>query len=204
MTPDETRTRGDRRSEIVQATLNLAFEVGPDAVSTSLIAKRLGVSQPAIYKHFRTKDAIWLEVSRQLAARIVENIRLCKASPLAPEIRLRELVLRQLAFISEVPALPDIMVMRHASASHRAIRQRLQDEMAKLRDLMIDLIGQAQERNAIRADIAAADIATLIIGVIQGLVLRMIVSRDTSRMVADGKRLLDLQIGTLLPGRPSP
>lgn len=199
MTAPQAHTRNSRRSDIVRATLALAFAVGPDAVSTSLIAKRLGISQPAIYKHFKTKDAIWLEVSERLSERIGENILACNASPLSPERKLRDLVCRHLAFVQEVPALPDIMVMRHASASHQIIRQRLQREMARLRELMEDLIRQSQERNTIRADIAAADISTLIIGAVQGQVLRMIVSRDPSRLVADGQRLFDLQIRTLAP-----
>lgn len=195
----EEKARGSRRDDIVGATLDLAFEVGPDAVSTPLIAKKLGVSQPALYKHFKTKDAIWLALSEQLSRQIDENVRACRASSLAPELRLRELFLRHLAFVQEVPALPDIMVMRNASGSRQVIRQQLQTEMAQLRELMVDLIRQSQDNGEIRADIAATDITTLVMGVMQSLVLRMIVSRDPSTLVAEGERLFDLQIGTLAP-----
>jgi len=199
MTVSEAVVHSDRRKDIVKAILTLAFEVGPDAVSTSLIAKRLGVSQPALYKHFKTKDAIWLVASEELSERIAANVRDCIASPLPHDRRLRDLLLRHLAFIQEVPALPDIMVMRHASPSHQIIRQRLQTKMAQLRAVMVDLIQQAQNCGTLRDDIAATDIATLIIGVVQGLVLRMIVSREPSHLVRDGARLYDLQIGTLAP-----
>jgi AcrR family transcriptional regulator len=191
----DVQPRGDRKSEIVAATLAVAFEVGPDAVSTSMISKRINVSQPAIYKHFPTKDAIWLAVSDQLARRLAENVEACRASRDTPEARLRTLVMRHIGFVQEVPALPDIMVMRQASPSHEAIRQRLQAEMANLRGLMVELVGAAQDRGVLRHDIAARDIVTLIIGIVQGLVLRMIVSRDPSSLSAEGERLYDLQIG---------
>lgn len=192
-------TRSNRQTEIIQATLDLAFEVGPDAVSTSLIAKKLGVSQPAIYKHFKTKDAIWLVISEHLCERIHANVQICKASSSTPECRLRDLVLGHLSFVRDVPAMPDIMVMRRASRSHQIIRQKLQTEMAQLRGLMVDLIRQSQDRGTMRADITATDIAILVMGVIQSLVLRMIVSRDPSRLLVDGERLIDLQIGILTP-----
>jgi AcrR family transcriptional regulator len=186
-----------RRSDIVDATLALAFEVGPDAVSTSLIAKRLGLTQPALYKHFKTKDAIWLEISLKLSDRIRKNVQDCASSTLAPEHALRNLICRHLAFIQDVPALPDIMVMRHDSKPSQALRHRLQTEMSHLRTLMVDLIQLSQDRKIMRNDIGPTDIATLIIGVVQSLVLRMIVSRDPSRLAIEGARLFDLQIEIL-------
>lgn len=193
-----------RQSDIVGATLSLAFEVGPDAVSTSMIAKRLRVSQPALYKHFKTKDAIWIEIAKQLSARIAENIETCRTSTLSPERRLRDLICRHLAFIQEVPALPDIMVMRHDSELRETIRQPLQTQMSRLRALMVDQIQLIQERGSIREDIAAPDIAMLIIGVMQSLVLQMIVSGDPSRLVTEGERLFDLQLKVLAArGTPS-
>lgn len=197
MTLVDARKLVGRRSDIVKATLALAFEVGPGAVSTSLIAKRLGLTQPALYKHFKTKDAIWLEISVQLSDRISKNVQDCAMSTLSPERKLRDLICRHLAFIQDVPALPDIMVMRHDSDPSQAIRHQLQTQMSRLRTFMVDLIQLCQDRGSMREDIEAADIATLIIGVVQSLVLRMIVSRDPSRLVIEGERLFDLQIEVL-------
>ncbi len=204
MTLAEAPLSSSRQTDIIQTTLDLAFEVGPNAVSTSLIAKRLRISQPAIYKHFTTKDAIWQAISEQLAKGIAGNLREGRASSLPPERVLRDVILRHLAFVQHVPALPDIMVMRHASGCHQAIRQRLQQEMAQLRNLLADLIRQAQNSGVLRADIAAQDITTLLMGVIQGLVLRMIVSRDPSKIGDEGERLLDLQLSILEPQGPLP
>ncbi|RKE17298.1 TetR/AcrR family transcriptional regulator C-terminal domain-containing protein [Streptomyces sp. TLI_171] len=43
------------RETVVAAALDLLDEVGLDAVSTRQLAKRLGVEQPSLYWHFRTK-----------------------------------------------------------------------------------------------------------------------------------------------------
>ncbi|MFD4675338.1 TetR/AcrR family transcriptional regulator C-terminal domain-containing protein [Lentzea sp. NPDC058450] len=44
------------RETVVAEALNLLDEVGLDAVSTRRLAKRLGVEQPSLYWHFRTKN----------------------------------------------------------------------------------------------------------------------------------------------------
>ncbi|MEU6845585.1 TetR/AcrR family transcriptional regulator C-terminal domain-containing protein [Streptomyces sp. NPDC046716] len=43
------------RETVVAEALNLLDEVGLDTVSTRRLAKRLGVEQPSLYYHFRTK-----------------------------------------------------------------------------------------------------------------------------------------------------
>ena len=63
----------DRQKDILRATLDLAFEVGPDHVTTGMIAKRLGLSQPAIYKHFPKKVDIWQGVSDSLCVQILRD-----------------------------------------------------------------------------------------------------------------------------------
>ena len=53
-----TRTRKsarERKSEIVEAVLVLAAEVGPDRLSTEALASAVGISQPGIFRHFRKK-----------------------------------------------------------------------------------------------------------------------------------------------------
>lgn len=50
-------TKTNRESVIAEA-LDLLDEVGLDAVTTRQLAKRLGVEQPSLYYHFRTKKAL--------------------------------------------------------------------------------------------------------------------------------------------------
>lgn len=194
----------DRKSQIVAETINLAFEHGPDEVSTLRIAKRLNITQPALYKHFASKDAIWAEVAAVLARRIETNIETCLASRQPAEVRLRSLVLWHIEFLHEFPALPDIMMMRRTSTSFLPVRDHLQSEMGKLQKLIVALVSEAQSNGVLRADIAASDAATLFLGMVQSLVLRMIVSRDPACLLRDGARLFDLQMTTLAPREDKP
>lgn len=51
------------KEEIIKVSLQLFAERGFDAVSTSMIAERLGITKGALYRHFENKqaifDAIW-------------------------------------------------------------------------------------------------------------------------------------------------
>lgn len=187
----------DRKTEILQAALDLAFEAGPDRLTTGMIADRLGLTQPAIYKHFRSKEDIWQSVADSLCDLIAANIAKSRDASMTPERRLRQLVLGHLRLVRDNPALPQIMVMRDPTEAQSASLTQIRVSMSKFRDNLIETIRQAQSAGRFRADIGASDGATLIFGIIQGLVLRLLLTRDPDILLKDGKRLLDLQLSLL-------
>ncbi len=57
------------RSQIVDAALIILNEVGIDGLSTRLIAQRLGVQQPALYWHFKGKQALLAAMNAEMLRR---------------------------------------------------------------------------------------------------------------------------------------
>jgi len=76
--PVNTYHHGDLRDALVQAAFDEAELGGPEAVNISALAKKLGVSQPAPYRHFADRDAllaaITAEAFRQFSAALRESI----------------------------------------------------------------------------------------------------------------------------------
>src|ERR1700756_1049408 len=56
---------GDLRDALVQAALKEAELGGPEAVSIKALAAKLGVSQPAPYRHFADRDALLQAVTAE-------------------------------------------------------------------------------------------------------------------------------------------
>jgi AcrR family transcriptional regulator len=76
--PDNTYHHGDLHDALVQAALRDAELGGPEAISMKALAKELGVSQPAPYRHFADRDAllqaVTAEAFRQFTAILREAI----------------------------------------------------------------------------------------------------------------------------------
>lgn len=70
---------GDLRDALVQAALREVELGGPEAVSLKALAKELGVSQPAPYRHFADREALLAAVTaeafRQFSAVLRESMR---------------------------------------------------------------------------------------------------------------------------------
>ena len=50
----------ERKAEIVETAIGLADQVGPDRITTEMIAKAIGVTQATVFRHFPKKGDIWL------------------------------------------------------------------------------------------------------------------------------------------------
>jgi AcrR family transcriptional regulator len=70
--PLNTYHHGDLRDALVQAALREVEQSGPEAISLKALAKQLGVSQPAPYRHFADREAlleaVTAEAFRQFSA----------------------------------------------------------------------------------------------------------------------------------------
>ncbi len=87
------RYRAQVRQEVKQAALRQLAESGPAAVSVSAIGKELGVSGPALYRYFASRDELITELAidayHDLAGALSAAAR--AAAKLAPAARLEEL-----------------------------------------------------------------------------------------------------------------
>src|SRR6185295_15273822 len=54
---------GNLRAELVTVALDIITRLGPDAATLRAVAKRLGVSQTAPYRHFPSKEALLAAVA---------------------------------------------------------------------------------------------------------------------------------------------
>jgi AcrR family transcriptional regulator len=57
----------DTKENILQAALRLFAQDGYEAVSVSAIAAELGVTKPALYKHYKSKRDIFDHIVERMA-----------------------------------------------------------------------------------------------------------------------------------------
>jgi AcrR family transcriptional regulator len=73
-TPRTTYHHGDLRNALTEAAVDLARSGGPDAVVLREVARRVGVSATAAYRHFSTHDDLLDEVKSRGLAALAESL----------------------------------------------------------------------------------------------------------------------------------
>jgi AcrR family transcriptional regulator len=66
---------GDLREALIKAALQEAEQGGAEAISIKALAKRLGVSQPAPYRHFADREALLSAVAAEAFRQLIAELR---------------------------------------------------------------------------------------------------------------------------------
>jgi AcrR family transcriptional regulator len=102
----EDAERPSRREQILRAAAQLFAERGSRAVGVDDVGAAVGVTGPAIYRHFASKDAMLAEMLLRISERLLdggtERVAAAGADPLA---QLRALIAFQVDFALDNPAL---------------------------------------------------------------------------------------------------
>ena len=198
--PERRKRAPDRKAEITETTLRLLATTPVENLSTSQIAKEIGITQAAIFRHFPTKDALWLAVLETIEARAIARWDHALETAKTPLTRLRALLQAQLLLIAETPAIPVLIFNAGRIAAESTIRPVHLRVLDGLRRRTTDQLHAAQADTA-GADPCPEDSSDLLLGLLQGTVFRWRMSECRFDLVSEGMRLVDVQISLIAGSR---
>lgn len=180
--------------EIVEAVLRLSSEVGPDRLTTQAVAEAVGLTQPAIFRHFANREALWVGVAETVAARMREAWTAAAAAAVSPVDGLRRLIVAQAGVVAAEPSILAIVFSHELRVGNPALA-------AVFRELMADLTARLAARFSAcgaRCPLAPADGALLALGLVQSTALRWSLLGRGFDLVGETRRLLDILLGGLI------
>jgi len=208
-----------RQQEIIEIVLVLAAERGVEAITTTLIAERLGLTQGAVFRHFPNKKAIWTAVLFWLTGNMAE---IFERRPGVPPLREIERIFDgYMDFIADYPAMPRLIFSDTFHHAYPDLHRSVRDMVAGCEMRFQDLIGEAAALGDIkpgREETAAKLLLTTIQGIafqsaILGLVLnprregQQLFTLWKSALLADKQTMPvtpeDDRVRNLQPGRPT-
>ncbi|WP_376710972.1 TetR/AcrR family transcriptional regulator [Pseudochrobactrum lubricantis] len=184
----------ERKNEIMASALRLADELGPDSLSVEAIARDVGLTQPGVFRHFPTKQAIWEAVTDTITDRMIDGWNTVYSRGGQPVEQLRELILTQFRFIHTTPAIPAILFSRELHAKNNRLRETVFNLLAQFHQAIASQVTKAQDAGTFRRDFNVNDVSFLLIGLVQGLAVRWSLSGRSFVLIDEGARLLDIQI----------
>lgn len=189
--PRKRKSAADRRAEIVETAIRLSAKIGPDRVTTQHLADEVGVTQPAIFRHFATKGDIWLAVGDHIVAEMNGLHHDGTATGASdPHGDLQRIVGHHFVHIAQKPAIPAILYSRELQAENDALRVKFSEVLDKRHLALAGIIRDGQDQGVLRADLVAEDAARLVLEAIQGLSMRWLLDGCTYDIADAGPRVL--------------
>ncbi|WP_114966359.1 TetR/AcrR family transcriptional regulator [Alkalilacustris brevis] len=189
--PRRRKPAEDRKAEIIDACLALADRLGPGRMTTNHVAQAVGVTQAAIFRHFPSKQALWLAVAESVSARLAKAWERAVASDAPAEERLKALLRAQFEQISATPALPAILFSRELNIDNPELRETFRLRLMGFQAHIIALLEEMRRTGGLRDDLVPADAAVHLTSLVQGLAIRWTLGARSFCLPEEGLRLLD-------------
>lgn len=183
-----------RRREIIEAVLRLATEVGPDRLTVQAVADAVGITQPAVFRHFVTREVLWVEVAKEVADRMRAAWDAAALDGTSPIVALRRLIAAQAGLVAAEPSILAIVFSHELRVSNPALAEVFRGLMGELTRRLVACFHALGGNSTV----APADGALLVLGLVQSSALRWALSGRGFDLVGETLRLLDIQLDGLI------
>lgn len=174
----------ERQAEIVAAALHLVREISPSLVTTTDIAAAVGVTQGALFKHFPTKDAIWLAAMGWVGEQLLRRLQDAAASADSPISALEAVFKAHIEFVVAHPGVPRLVFHELQRPDDSPLKREVRKLLAAYRKLLIGLLDAAIARGEVSARLEREAAATMFVGIVQGLVIQSMAAGKPASMKA--------------------
>ncbi|MEV7230064.1 MULTISPECIES: TetR/AcrR family transcriptional regulator [Polymorphospora] len=152
---------GSLREALVDGARQLLVETGEAGFSLNNLARRLGVSTAAPYRHFADRDALLAAVADGGYAQLDTALRTAAGESDGPADQLLLMGLAYLSFATENPAIFGIMF--------RPGPDGVKESNTKPFQVLVDVVESAQFAGALRDDVPPRILARTIWATVHGL-----------------------------------
>ena len=183
----------DRQAALVEAALDLAAQRSPAEVTTGDLAQAIGITQGAVFKHFDSKEAIWLAAldwaHQALIAKLAKVAQRNRTNPLQA---LRAVFMAHIAFVQAYPGVPRLIFQELQHARPTPLKSKVQALMADYRALVSGLLKDANDQGQTRHGVDTNSAAILFMGAVQGLVMQTLITGSLSGMTKAAKAVFNI------------
>lgn len=171
----------ERKAVTVQAVIDLAAEQNPNDITTAAIAKYMGLTQGALFRHFISKEAIWKTVMEWVADCLLTRIDNASRAVKLPLEALEAIFMTHIDFVTQHPGIPRMLLAELQRAGMTPAKQMAQTLLKRYEERLCTLIEQGKALGELEPTVATDAAASLFIGTIQGLVMQSLLADNHAK-----------------------
>lgn len=179
----------ERRAVTVEAVVELAAEQNPNDITTSAIAKRMGLTQGALFRHFPSKDAILEAVMTWVAERLLSRVDKAADGVASALAALEAIFMTHIDFVAQHPGAPRMIFGEVQRGGDTAPKRIVQTLIHQYGERLHGLLEAGKTQGELDPGVDTEAAATLFIGTIQGLVMRSLLARDVAGIRREAPRV---------------
>lgn len=181
----------ERQKEIIEVSLELISEKGIQGLTIKNLSKKIGISEPAIYRHYDSKTDILIAIldhfnsnTEQIFKKELQNVDNAVD-------KIAHLFTKHFASFSAKPSLVSVIFSEEIFRNDPVLIDKISKVIDKNHQILAKIVSVGQANGEIRSDIEAEHLSTIIIGTLRLFVKRWQFSAYAYNLPKEGKKLIE-------------
>ena len=154
-----------RQEQIKQAVLDIIFTDGLKNLSTRNLAKKIGMSEGTIFRHFATKQDIILSIIADFQNELIGSLRAIANSKVESEQRLYDFLCKTVKYLTDNKGITILLLSEASHNNDAVLKNKLQQIFNSQKELIITIIQDGIALGKWDKSISVEDVATLYMGI---------------------------------------
>lgn len=174
---------GERREEILQVLARMLQELPGEHITTAALAKAVGVSEAALYRHFPSKARMFESLIEFIEESIFSRINRILAEEPDPQARVQQIAILLLGFAEKNPGLARLLQGGVLTGETERLRTRISQFYDRVETQLRQILREGEVANGGKTPVN--DTARLVLALIEGRIAQFVRS-DFKQLPADG------------------
>ena len=179
-----------RQQEIIEAAIGIIADKGIQRMTIKNLAKSIGVTEGAIYRHFSTKLDILLGILSIFREQIRDNFTQIPSDRSAYDV-LAAIITRQIDMFVEKPIIAAVIFSEEIFQNEKQLSETVFSIMSDNSNTFLEIIKNGQNKGELRNDVPAEQLSNMLMGAIRLLITRWRLSGFAFDLKSEGKILRD-------------
>ena len=180
----------ERQQEIIETALGLINEKGIQGLTIKNLSKKLGITEPAIYRHFENKIQILVALLNLLKknSSVIFEAELNSDEPAVQKIA--RLFQKHFKSFAEMPSLASVVFSEEIFRNEEMLISKISEVIEHNNQTLLTILKEGQQKNEIRSDIDASHLVIFIMGALRLFIKRWQFSKFTFDLQKEGNKLI--------------
>lgn len=183
--------RTDRQVQILETSMELIANKGIQGFTIKNLAKAIGISEPAIYRHFESKTAILIAILDNFKEMVGKMSLLFENSELTAMGKIELMFYRMIEIFTEQPAIISVIFSEEIFKNDINLKNKIIEIHNLHQSNLESIIEKGQADGTIRNDIDKSTLALTFMGAFRLLVKRWDLNSHNFNLKLEGEKLIN-------------
>jgi len=181
----------DRQTEIIEKSIDIIGTKGIQGLTIKNLSKEIGISEPAIYRHFDSKTSILIAILdnfKEMASFMGDSM---KENTNAAMTKIEFMFSQIIGIFSETPSFISVIFSEEIFRNEKVLKDKIIEIMDQNEQTVEQIISSGQQKGELRTDIDAKTLALIVMGTLRFRIKQWDLKDYHGNMISEGAALIE-------------